>query len=85
MRHYQIFAFNPDGRLLDAVALDFENDARAITRVIDGGFPNGCELWEGFRFVGRFHGAVARAKPATETLLADVEAPHPARVRTLVH
>jgi hypothetical protein len=75
MRHYQIFPFSADGRLLDAVALDFESDARAIRRVIDPDFPNGCELWEGFRFVGRFHGAVAPA-----------EAPPPvAPPRVLVH
>jgi hypothetical protein len=64
MRHYQIFPFSADGRLLDAVALDFETDARAIRRAIDRDFPNGCELWEGFRFVGRFHGAVAQEAPA---------------------
>ena len=84
MRHYQIFAFSPDGRLLDAVALDFENDARAIRRAIDGGFPHGCELWEGFRFVGRFHGAApqaATAKPEPSEAL--VVRPVPAR--TLVH
>ena len=64
MRHYQIFPFSDEGRLSDAVALDFETDARAIRHAIEGGFPNGCELWEGFRFVGRFHGAVpARLDP----------------------
>jgi len=57
MRHYQIFPFGPDGRLLDSVTADLENDARAIRRAIDGEFAHGCELWEGFRFVGRFHGA----------------------------
>jgi hypothetical protein len=75
MRHYQIFPFSAAGRLLDAVTLDFETDARAIRRAIDPDFPNGCELWEGFRFVGRFHGAVAQ------------EPPPPARAppRVLVH
>lgn len=74
MRHYQIFPFSPDGRLSEAVAIDFDGDARAIRHAIEGGFPNGCELWEGFRFVGRFHGAV---KPAAAS-----PAPRP---RTLVH
>jgi hypothetical protein len=60
MRHYQLFPFNPAGRLLDAVSLDCETDGRAIGRAIDGAFPNGCELWEGFRFVGRFHGAAVK-------------------------
>lgn len=73
MRHYQIFPFNADGRLCDAVPLDFETDARAIRHAIEGGFPNGCELWEGFRFVGRFHGAVpaeaARGRPARDRIL----------------
>jgi len=62
MRHYQIFPFSAEGRLSEVMALEFETDARAIRHVIAGGFPNGCELWEGFRFVGRFHGAV-EAKP----------------------
>lgn len=60
MRHYQFFPFSAEGRLLDAIPIDFESDACAIRQAIDPEFPNGCELWEGFRFVGRFHGAVAR-------------------------
>jgi hypothetical protein len=60
MRHYQFFPFSAEGRLLDAVPIDLENDARAIRRAIDQEFPNGCELWEGFRFLGRFHGAAAQ-------------------------
>ena len=75
MRHYQIFPFSAEGRLSEAVARDFENDTRAIRHVIEGGFPNGCELWEGFRFVGRFHGA-AEVKPIPR---------RPTRERTLVH
>jgi len=75
MRHYQIFPFSADGRLLDAVALDFETDARAIRRAIDADFPNGCELWEGFRFVGRFHGAAQPKEPV----------PAAAPPRVLVH
>jgi hypothetical protein len=63
MRHYQLFPFSADGRLLDAVSLDLENDVRAIRRAIEGEFPNGCELWEGFRFIGRFHGAVKAPEP----------------------
>jgi hypothetical protein len=76
MRHYQLFPFNPDGRLLDAVSLDCETDARAISRAIDGEFPSGCELWEGFRFVGRFHGAAAKEEPVRRAA---------ARPRALVH
>jgi len=65
MRHYQFFPFSTEGRLLDAIPIDMDTDARAIRRAIDPEFPNGCELWEGFRFVGRFHGAAA--KPADLT------------------
>jgi len=74
MRHYQFFPFSAEGRLLDVVPIDLESDAGAIRRAIDAEFPNGCELWEGFRFVGRFHGAVAKPVLAK-----------PARPRTLVH
>jgi hypothetical protein len=70
MRHYQLFPFSDDGRLLDAVSLDLESDVRAIHRAIQGEFPNGCELWEGFRFIGRFHGAVTpKAEPAAPRAL----------------
>jgi len=65
MRHYQIFPFDAAGRLLDAVALDLETDVRAIRRALDEEFPYGCELWEGFRFIGRFH-APAAVATATE-------------------
>ena len=69
MRHYQLFPFGPGGRLMEAVACDLENDARAIRLAIEGDYPHGCELWEGFRFIGRFHGAVVRkAEPEIATL-----------------
>jgi hypothetical protein len=67
MRYYQFVPFSAEGRLLDAVSLDLETDARAMRRAIEPEFPNGCELWEGFRFLGRFHGAApAAATPAPE-------------------
>jgi hypothetical protein len=70
MRHYQLFPFSDDGRLLDAVTMDLESDVRAIHRAIQGEFPNGCELWEGFRFIGRFHGAVQpKAEPPAPRVL----------------
>lgn len=67
MRHYQIFPFDAAGRLQDAVACDLENDVRAIRRALQTDFPFGCELWEGFRFIGRFHapaGASRVSEPA---------------------
>lgn len=66
MRHYQLFPFSREGRLLDAVSMDLESDVRAIRHAIAGEFPHGCELWEGFRFIGRFHGAVVEAEPRVE-------------------
>jgi len=57
MRRYQLFPFGPGGRLLEAVGVEVETDAAAIGLALDGEFPNGCELWEGYRFLGRFHGA----------------------------
>ena len=77
MRHYQLFPFSGDGRLLDAVTLDLDSDVRAIRRAITAEFPHGCELWEGFRFVGRFHGA----EPAVEHEPAQPQA----APRVLVH
>jgi hypothetical protein len=69
MRHYQLFPFGSDGRLTEAVPCDLENDARAIRLAIEGDYPFGCELWEGFRFIGRFHGAAARAgEPASPAI-----------------
>jgi hypothetical protein len=72
MRHYQIFPFDLNGRLLDAVACDLEGDVDAIRRALETEFPYGCELWEGFRFVGRFHA------PAGQPVLARPQA-RPAR------
>ena len=63
MRHYKFYPFSREGRLLDAVEVDLENDVRAIRCAIDPDFPNGCELWEGFRFIGRFHGAATEDGP----------------------
>lgn len=82
MRHYQLFPFSRDGRLLDAVSMDVESDVRAIRYAITGEFPHGCELWEGFRFVGRFHGAVA---PAVSAEAKDAPVVRAVPVRTLVH
>jgi hypothetical protein len=79
MRHYQLFPFSRDGRLLDAVSMDVESDVRAIRYAITGEFPHGCELWEGFRFVGRFHGAAVQA--AAEVEVEEVKPP----VAVLVH
>ncbi|HEX3700230.1 MAG TPA: hypothetical protein VHV27_06100 [Phenylobacterium sp.] len=79
MRHYQLFPFSRDGRLLDAVSVDLDSDTRAIRHAITAEFPHGCELWEGFRFIGRFHGAVA-VKAEAEPLR-----PRPPAPRVLVH
>lgn len=70
MRHYQFFPLSREGRLLDAVAVDLDNDARAIRYAIDPDFPHGCELWEGFRFVGRFYGAVTAKEAASPAVKA---------------
>lgn len=59
MRRYQFFPFDFDGRLREVMEADADSDARAIHRALEAEFPNGCELWEGLRFVGRFHGAAA--------------------------
>ena len=41
------------------------NDAAAITRAMAEAFPDGCDVWQGTRFVGRFHRAAApQAAPA---------------------
>lgn len=97
MRHYQIFPFDMHGRLSDAVAMDLENDVRAIRRALETEFPFGCELWEGFRFVGRFHApAAALSEAPAETLpgtapdtlvetLAEAEAPPTPRKPALLH
>lgn len=74
MRHYQIFPFDLHGRLLDAVSCDVESDVGAIRRALQTEFPFGCELWEGFRFVGRFH---APAGQAAVRAVADDEPARP--------
>lgn len=33
------------------------NDLAAIRRAVTEAFPEGCDVWQGQRFVGRFHRA----------------------------
>ena len=61
MPAYQFHRF-PGAGEADPVEHSFFSDAAAIRFAIGPGWPDGCDVWQGLRYVGRFHGA--RANPA---------------------
>lgn len=64
MRRYQFVPISVDGRRFEAVEAEIDSDARAMARALATEFPDGCELWEGMRFIGRFHRPAPQAQPA---------------------
>jgi hypothetical protein len=51
-----------DLRPVEVVLFD---DVAAMRRAMGEAFPDGCDVWQAQRFVGRFHRAVAAAEPET--------------------
>lgn len=44
----------------------FFSDTAAIRHAIGPVFPEGCDVWQAMRYVGRFHAATDRIAPAAE-------------------
>jgi hypothetical protein len=64
MPRYQFHHLPDAGGDLHPVEDLFFSDAAAIRRAIGSDFPQGCDLWQGNRYVGRFHCAsVPQAAP----------------------
>jgi hypothetical protein len=53
---YRLFRLGPNGRFAGVDEFQAEADEAAIRRALDAGYPYGCEVWAGPRFVGQFAG-----------------------------
>lgn len=67
MRRYQFFRMDRQGARAEVAAEPFEDDAAAIRYALGPDFPYGCELWDGFRFLGQFYGGQAKPPASAET------------------
>jgi hypothetical protein len=68
MGQYQFFRIERGGGRSEAVSQSLPDDAEAIRLALSRDYPDGCELWDGFRFMGRFYGPDAcRAQAAAQT------------------
>lgn len=63
MPTYHFHRLPEGGGDADPVAQVLYDDAAAARRAMGEAFPHGCDIWQGHRYVGRFHGAV-RPDPA---------------------
>ena len=63
MRDYQFHRLNDRGAPTAQRTLVFATDADAIRCAITPDFPQGCDLWEGYRWLGRFYGPAGQAQP----------------------
>lgn len=65
MPFYRIYPLNPAGRVGAPVDAECPDDAAAIgiAHDLDARMPNGCEVWQLTRFLGRFHFAHGEAGP----------------------
>jgi hypothetical protein len=71
MRDYLFHALQADGRSLSsAETVAFENDESAMCHALGSSFPHGCDLWCGYRLIGRFCGPARCAIAAADSSLA---------------
>ena len=56
MDHYRVFDLGPNGRFRGVIEVEAEGDDAAIRAALQQPHPNGCEIWAGPRFLGRFAG-----------------------------
>jgi hypothetical protein len=87
MGQYQFFRVERGGGRGEAVSQSLPDDAEAIRRALSGDYPDGCELWDGFRFMGRFYGpdACRTQTAARADDLPEVALETASRARPLVH
>lgn len=60
---YQFFRMDRAGARGDAASVSLPDDAAAIRMALSQEYRDGCELWDGFRFIGRFYGPDACRAP----------------------
>lgn len=66
MGKYQFFKMDRLGGRGEAVSVMLDDDATAIRQALSREYRDGCELWDGFRFIGRFYGPDACRAPEPE-------------------
>jgi hypothetical protein len=59
MPKYQFHRLPEGGGDLHPIERVLFNDTAAMRRAMGDEFPDGCDVWQGPRFVGRFHRAMA--------------------------
>jgi hypothetical protein len=73
MGQYQFFRMDRLGARGEAVSVSLADDVTAIRQALSGEYRDGCELWDGFRFIGRFYGPDACRAP--DAVLAEPAEP----------
>ncbi len=66
MPAYQFYRLSDGLAESQASEVVLYNDAAAITQAMAAAFPEGCDVWQATRFVGRFHRAVEPQGAPTE-------------------
>jgi hypothetical protein len=66
MPKYQLHRLPEGGGDLHPVEMVLFNDTAAMRRAMTDEFPDGCDVWQGQRFVGRFHRAAPSSAQAAE-------------------
>lgn len=62
MPKYQFHRLPEGGQDPEPLEMTLFDDTAAMRRAIGDEFPDGCDLWQGERFVGRFHRAHGRVE-----------------------
>lgn len=65
LKDYLFYRLNVRGAPTTRRLLSFKTDAEAIRRALAPDFPEGCDLWEEYRLVGRFYGPTGHVQAAT--------------------
>ncbi len=61
MPKYQFHRLPEVGKDAEPIEQVLFDDTAALRRAIGAEFPDGCDVWQDSRFVGRFHRAAGRA------------------------
>ena len=66
MPAYRFYRLEQAQEQVKVTTLVLFNDVAAIRRAVTKAFPQGCDVWQGQRFVGRFHRAEAHRREQPE-------------------
>ena len=63
MHDYHFHVLGDHGSRVSDEVLPFEDDTSALRHALSADFPQGCEVWRGLRWLGRFCGPANRRVP----------------------